>query len=140
MQLQPLYPAAISNYNSFPGSTAYYWAEYDLTLAYARTNAAAGNPFQPDGSTDILAAVYACNGFGGSIFFGVCASPAPIQTNVGAFTIDAIYEPTTVGSTRPLYIGEFTATPIVPEAGTLSLLGVGLAGLLLTRRHNTKLT
>lgn len=137
-QLQPLYPAAISNYNVFPGSTSDYWAGYDLTLAYAQAQAPFATPFHADGSVDILAAVYSCNLFGGSIFFGACGSPAPIDTNLGAFTIDAIYEPTTVGSTRPLYIGEFTATAAVPEPGTLSLLCLGLAGLRLTKRRKIK--
>jgi len=141
MQLQPLYPAGISNYNVFPGSTTDNWAAYDLTLAYARSQAPFASAFQADGSADILAAVYACNQFGGSIFSGGCASPAPIQTNLGDFTINPIFEPTTVGSQRPLYTGEFTAAPNnVPEPGTLSLLCLGLAGLHFARRHKAKLT
>jgi hypothetical protein len=44
-----------------------------------------------------------------------CAFPPDaIQTDQGAFTIDEIPEPTLVGSAYPLYIGEFTATPIGP--------------------------
>jgi len=104
----------ISDYDSFPGvvETPRGWNGYDLTLAYAQSHTLLGAEFHADGSVDILAPVYSCNQFGGSIFVGGCAIPAPIQTNLGAFTIDAILEPTTVGTQgRPLYIGEFTANP-----------------------------
>jgi hypothetical protein len=114
-QLQPLYPAGVSVHAFFNGETVSNWYGYDLTLAYARNNTALSGAFHPDGSVDILAAVYVCDQFNGSIYFMSCAFPPDsIQTDQGAFTIDEIPEPTLVGSAYTLYIGEFTATPVGP--------------------------
>lgn len=114
-QLQPLYPAGVSIYAFFNGESLSNLYGYDLTLNYARNNTALNTAFHPDGSVDILAAVYVCDQFNGSIYYMSCAFPPDaIQTDQGAFSIDEIPEPTLVGSAFPLYIGEFTATPIGP--------------------------
>jgi hypothetical protein len=109
--LQPIYPAGISDYAMFPGQTQGGWMNYDLTLGYARSHTnIAGGEFHADGSVDITAAVYSCNQFGGSIYNYVCAGPAPIQTDIGVFTIGEIAEPTlTLGVPE---IGEFTASAV----------------------------
>jgi hypothetical protein len=137
---QPLYPGTISNYAVFPGSTLENWSQYDLTLAYARANAPTP-AFHPDGSADIFAAVYSCNGFGGSIFSGFCSSPAALQTDAGDFYIGAIYENTTGSQSTaapPLIIGEFTATPLAtPEPTSLGLMSTMLLALGFTARKRS---
>lgn len=112
-QLQPLYPAAISNYAQFTGitQTPFGWMNYDLTLAYAKNNTNIfGGEFHADGSVDITAAVYSCNQFGGSIYNYVCSGPAAIPTDKGPFTMGQIAEPTFTGM-GSVTIGEFTAAP-----------------------------
>jgi hypothetical protein len=116
-QLQPIYPAAISDDALFAGQTPPGWKGYDLTLAYAESHTNYyGGEFHADGSVDIFAAVYSCNQFNGSIYLISCGSPAPIQTDLGTFTIDVIVEPTWTG-VGPVDMGEFTAmaaSPCVP--------------------------
>jgi hypothetical protein len=115
-QLQPIYPGSISDYQTFPGftQTPPGWKGYDLTLAYPKNHTNYfGGEFHADGSVDIAAAVYSCNQFNGSIFYTSCASPAPIQTDRGAFTIDRIDEPTLTG-VGVVNIGEFTAASAPP--------------------------
>jgi hypothetical protein len=115
-QLQPIYPASITDYGVFPGVTQTHtgWKGYDLTLAYAKNHTTIfGGEFHADGSVDISAAVYSCNQFNGSIYYMSCASPAPIQTDQGTFTIDRIDEPTLTG-VGAVNIGEFTAASAPP--------------------------
>jgi len=110
-QLQPLYPAAISNYAQFTGitQTPPGWMNYDLTLAYARNNTNIfGGEFHADGSVDNTAAVYSCNQFGGSIYNYVCSGPAAIPTDKGSFAMGQIAEPTFTGM-GSVTMGEFTA-------------------------------
>ena len=122
-QLQPLYPAAISNYAQFSGvtQTPPGWMNYDLTLAYAKNHTNIfGGEFHADGSVDISAAVYSCNQFGGSIYNYVCSGPAAIPTDKGPFTMGQIAEPTFTGM-GSVTIGEFTAsapppTPLPPSS------------------------
>jgi hypothetical protein len=83
-QLQPLYPAGVSIYAFFSGESLSNLYGYDLTLNYARNNTALNTAFHPDGSVDILAAVYVCDQFNGSIYFMNCAFPPDaIQTDRG---------------------------------------------------------
>jgi hypothetical protein len=115
-QLQPIYPGSITDYGIFPGvtQTPPGWKGYDLTLAYPKSHTNYfGGEFHADGSVDILAAVYSCNQFNGSIYYISCASPAPIQTDQGPFTIDRIVEPTLTGM-GAVIIGEFTAASAPP--------------------------
>lgn len=117
-QLQPIYPGALSNYATFTGvtQTPPGWSGYDLTFAYAQSHTnVSGGEFHADGSVDIQAAVYSCNQFNGTIYYPVCATPASLPTNLGAFTINVILEPTILGSGNVI-LGEFTATttPALP--------------------------
>jgi hypothetical protein len=96
-QLQPLYPAGISNYLLLTG--------------------------QDFPNPPIQTFTYLCYEFGGSIFVGNCANPTFIPTDLGNLSIDIIAEPTTVGKLgTPITIGEFTAKPIVNPRLPIRLL------------------
>ena len=111
-QLQPIYPAGISDTASFSGvtQTPTGWLDYDLTFAYAQSHTNVfGGEFHADGSVDIKAAVYSCNQFNGSVYYPTCAAPAPLPTDLGSFTINKILEPALAGSGN-VVLGEFRAT------------------------------
>jgi hypothetical protein len=117
-KLEPIYPGAISDRAIFSGQTHTGWIGYDLTFAYAMNHTNIfGGEFHADGSVDIIAAVYACNQFNGSIYYVSCGAPAPVPTSLGSFTINTILEPTLTGM-GTVVLGEFTATvgPALPPA------------------------
>jgi hypothetical protein len=122
-RLEPIYPGGISDRAIFSGQTHTGWIGYDLTFAYAMNHSNIfGGEFHADGSVDIIAAVYVCNQFNGSIYYVSCGAPAPIPTSLGTFTINTILEPTLTGMGN-VVLGEFTATvgpalPPVPSPPT----------------------
>jgi hypothetical protein len=150
-QLQPLYPMSITNYGR--GSFGYD-NNYDLTLAFAADNAgliypepatwpAGLAPFGADGSADIFGAVFSCNGFSGFLYAPGCTLGAPLQTDLGAFTIGPLVSLQGLFVSNPglPMVGEFTAralpTNAVAEPTAPSLAAMGLLALAAVRgrRH-----
>lgn len=138
--LQPLYPAAISS--TFVGDPTPDQF-YDLTLAYAQAHAGNGGTgfsYGTDGSALLHAGLWSCFDFQGS-FASPCTFPAAgIPTDQGDFSIIGDIQPWyAVFRDGPLPIGTFTATPlaVVPEPGTLALLGIALAGVAATRKRRS---
>jgi hypothetical protein len=93
-----------------------------------------------DGSADIFGAVFSCNGFSGFLFAPGCGPAAPLQTDLGDFTVNPLISLGGIfpGDPTVPMVGEFTARPLtvnIPEPSPLALLIPAIVVLVVQRRQ-----